>query len=99
MKRAGEIFSWVCITLIIGFHLVQAFKPFEWQRKAAEKIDYQAFFQNREMEKRRMGFSHESPFQTDFDFETDFEFQTDSDSVSPFGGKQVLYVLEEPESD
>lgn len=52
MKRAGQIFSGICITLVVAIHLVQITKPFEWQRKAAEKIDYEAFFQQRDLERR-----------------------------------------------
>lgn len=33
MKKAGQIFSTVCIVFIISIHMIQAFKPFEWQRQ------------------------------------------------------------------
>ena len=58
MKRPGQIFSAVCIAFIICIHLVMFFKPFEWQRKAAEKMDYQAFFERLETEKRVAQIAH-----------------------------------------
>jgi len=33
MKKAGQIFSAICFVFIISIHMIQAFKPFEWQRQ------------------------------------------------------------------
>ena len=75
MKRAGEIFSGFCIVAIICIHLVMFFKPFEWQQKAAEKIDYQALFERLETEKRAS------------DITSGFGLGADFDSAFPVSGQ------------
>ena len=57
MKKAGKICSGICIAIIITIHLIQALKPFEWQRYDPDPVEtYHAL--------QRLSETHRSPFET-----------------------------------
>lgn len=58
MKKAGQIYSGICIAIIITLHLIMAFKPFEWQRQP--KVEPQQVIEIFRQEQQR-----NSPFKND----------------------------------
>jgi hypothetical protein len=69
MKNAGQVFSAICIVVIISINLLQAFKPFEWQRYKDRKFDPQEAAETmRRFHEQRTSFDDDS-FKQRFDAE------------------------------